>query len=308
MEIKKVLVTGPTGAVGTALIDECLRRGILVTAICREGSTRLGNLPTDSKLQIIQCNLDHLMTVENMISKDYDVFYHFGWEGTFGSSRQDIPLQESNIRYSVDACKLAKISGCKVFIGAGSQSECGHIDGIIHPDSPCNPDNGYGISKLCAGNLTRILCHQEGIRHEWCRIVSLYGPHDASYSLISSLIASFKKGERIKTTEGSQIWDYIYSRDAARAFLLVAEKGKADSIYCFGSGHSRKLKDYMIAVRDIVNPKCEIGFGEIPYYPNQAMHLEADISNLRSDTGFEPKYSFEEGIKEILTLSAKDSI
>ena len=51
-------------------------------------------------------------------------------------------------------------------------------------------------------------------------------------------------------------------------------------------------------MRDAVDPSLKIGIGELPYYPNQVMHLKADISNLVEDTGFIPEYSFEEGISE----------
>lgn len=50
----------------------------------------------------------------------------------------------------------------------------------------------------------------------------------------------------------------------------------------------------------MIDPSAEIGFGEIDYYPNQVMHLEADISNLTADTGFVPRYTFEEGIRETM--------
>ena len=96
------------------------------------------------------------------------------------------------------------------------------------------------------------------------------------------------------------MWDYIYSKDAAYAFRLAAEKGVDGSIYCFGSGQPRLLKDYISAIRDAVDPAAEIGFGELPYYPNQVMHLEADLAGLRLDTGFEPRYTFEEGIRETI--------
>ena len=88
--------------------------------------------------------------------------------------------------------------------------------------------------------------------------------------------------------------------DAARAFRLVAERGKDGSIYCLGSGKSRKLKDYIKSMRDLVDPKLEIGIGEIDYYPGQVMKLDVDISNLTEDTGFKTKYSFEDGIKETI--------
>ena len=138
------------------------------------------------------------------------------------------------------------------------------------------------------------------MRHEWCRILSLFGPGDGEHTLISQVIRKLLAHEHLSCTEGDQVWDYIYSKDAARAFRLVAERGANGSVYCFGTGETRTLREYIEAVRDIIDPSAQIGFGEIDYYPNQVMHLEADITNLKEDTGFEPKFSFEEGIHETI--------
>lgn len=297
-KIKNIIITGPTGAVGTALINECVKRGIKVTAVVRKNSSRMQNIQVSPMVKLVECNLDELNLLAEKVSADYDAFFHFAWDGTYGDARRDLYRQILNIKYTVDAVNLAKQLNCKVFIGAGSQSEYGHVSGVLKSDSPCNPDNGYGIAKLSACYMSRERCRELNIRHNWCRIVSLFGPYDGSYTLISTLIRSFLNGEDVDTTKGDQVWDYIYSKDAANAFIAVAEKGKEDGVYVFGSGKTRKLSDYIVCVRDMVNPKCKINFGAMSYYPNQVMHLEADISNLTHDTGFVPQYTFEQGLKE----------
>lgn len=298
--MKKAIITGPTGAVGISLINDLVANDIEVTAVCRRGSKRLSSIPKNKLIKIVECNVDEYGELSNRLTKDYDVFYHFAWDGTYGDSRQNLVLQANNIIYTLDAVNLAHELGCSVFVGAGSQSEFGHVEGVLHPFMPCNPDNGYGIAKLDAGRMSRLACQKLGIRHEWCRIVSLYGPYDGEYTMVMSGINRMLNGERPQYTKGDQVWDYIYSKDAARAFRLVAESGKDGSIYCFGTGKTRLLKDYIFAIRDAINPSLEIGIGEIDYYPNQVMHLEADISNLTEDTGFIPQYTFEEGIKETI--------
>lgn len=65
-----------------------------------------------------------------------------------------------------------------------------------------------------------------------------------------------------------------------------------------GSGQTKTLKEYIGLMRDAVKPGLEIGFGERPYNDHQVMHLEADISALKEDTGYVPKTTFEEGIKK----------
>lgn len=305
--MKKAIITGPTGAVGGSLIQELIEHGIFVTAVCRPASKRLGSIPSSSLVEVVECEVDNLLSLPDKLPQDYDAFYHFAWDGTYGETRQNMHLQARNILYTLDAVHVAHALGCKVFVGAGSQSEFGHVEGVLHPDMPCNPDNGYGIAKLAAGRMSRLACSQLGIRHEWCRIVSLYGPYDGMYTMVMSGIAKMLKGERPQYTKGEQIWDYIYSKDAARAFRLVAEKGKDGAIYCLGTGETRMLKDFIYAIRDAVNPSMEIGLGELDYYPNQVMHLEADISNLTADTGFVPQYSFEEGIRETVEWVKKNT-
>lgn len=296
--IKKAIITGPTGVVGISLIQELISRGIAVTAVCRPNSKRMAAVPCHPLVNVVHCAVDALSRLETTLPHDYDAFYHFAWDGTYGASRQDMHRQALNITHTLDASHLAATLGCSVFIGAGSQSEFGHVEGVLRPDMPCEPDNGYGIAKLTAGRMSRFECQKLGLRHIWCRIISLYGPYDGVHTMVRSTIRKLLIGERPQCTKGDQVWDYIYSKDAARAFRLVAEKGQDGAIYCLGTGQTRLLRDYIYAIRDAVNPTLEVGIGEIDYYPNQVMHLEADISNLIADTGFVPQYSFEKGIKE----------
>ena len=246
--MKKVIITGPTGAVGVSLIEELIAHDIYVTAVCRENSQNITEIPQSPFVKVLECNLDQLQSLERKLSADYDVFYHFGWDGSFGAARMDLSTQTKNIQYSLDAVELAKKLGCKVFIGAGSQSEFGHVNGVLHPDTPCNPDNGYGVAKLAAGQMTRLKCKEYGIRHNWVRILSMYGPHDKAHTMVMSTILKMLNGQRVQFTKGDQIWDYIYNKDAARAFRMIAEQGKDGAVYCFGSGKTRRLREY-IAMR-----------------------------------------------------------
>lgn len=298
MDFKRVIITGPTGVVGCNLIEEFATRGCEVTAVCREHSEHIATLPQVDGLKIVECNLDHMDQLADKLDGEYDAFYHFAWDGPFGEPRRNLSLQTQNVLYTLQAVEVAHQVGCKVFVGAGSQSEFGHVEGVLHHDMPCHPVDGYGTAKLMAGMMSRLKCQELGIRHEWGRIVSMYGPHDRKYTMVMSSILKMMQGERVQFTKGEQIWDYIYAKDAARAFRLIGERGKDGSVYLLGTGKTRLLKEYITAIRDAVDPNLEIGIGEIAYYPNQAMHLEADISNLIEDTGFTPQYSFEEGIKE----------
>lgn len=308
IKIKRAIVTGPTGAVGVAVINELVKNDIEVIAICRRNSKRISSIPLNNLVRIVECNLNELEILPKMIGDaQYDAFFHLAWDGTYGDLREDLYLQNNNVRYTLDAVKAAAKLHCKVFVGAGSQAEYGHVESIISPRTPCNPTTGYGIAKLSACMMSRNLCKKYGIRHEWCRIISLFGPYDGAYTMIMSGINKMLNGEHASYTKGEQNWDYIYSKDAAKAFYLSAEFGKDGAVYCLGSGKTRKLKEYILAIRDIIDPAIEIGIGELEYYDNQVMNLQVDISDLVRDTGFQIRYSFEEGIRETIEWAKENS-
>lgn len=296
--MKKVIMTGPTGPIGMALIDKFIKEDVEVTAVCHRGSKRIKNLPVIDKVRIVECNLDELSSLLMLLDTDYDVFYHLGWACTFGGSRNDIQSQINNIQYTVDAVELASRLGCKRFVGVGSQAEYGRSFFGLNSSTPTFPENGYGIAKLCAGQLSRIRCEQLGVEHIWTRVLSVYGPYDGENTMISSLLKGLLNGEEMHFTKGEQIWDYCYSTDAANALYLLGQKGKHGKIYCIGSGEGKPLYDYLKCARDLINPNASMGIGDVPYAEKQVMYLCADISELKQDVGFEPEYTFEEGIKE----------
>lgn len=296
--MKNIIVTGATGCVGSAVVRRALAKGIYVTCIVHQGSMRLSNLPSDDRVKIVECNLSDYKTLQ--LDGEYDAFIHLSWEKTFGASRDDAEVQARNIQYTLDACHLAKRCGCKVFVGAGSQAEYGVQSVDLTPSLPCNPESGYGIAKYAAGKLSAMLCKSLGIRQNWVRILSVYGPNDGENTLISYVMREFKAGRSPELTKCEQIWDYLYADDAGDAILAVAERGIDGKAYPLGSGKGRKLSEYIEDIRKAINPYVEVKYGVKDYYPHQPMHLVADITQLVNDTGWEPNIDFLNGVKRFV--------
>lgn len=306
----RIIVTGATGAVGIALVEECLAQGAEILVICHRGSERIRRIPLLPRIKILELNLDEYASYRpELTCPKYDVFYHLAWKGTTGDARNDMSLQYENIGYAIDAVRLAERFGCHTFVGAGSQAEYGRVNGLLSADTPVFPENGYGIAKLCAGQMTRILCEQLGIKHVWTRILSVYGPYDGDKSMIMSAARALLNGDVPQFTKGEQQWDYLYNGDAARAMWLVGQKGEAGAVYCIGSGKTRRLSEYIAALRDAIDPTLQLNIGAIPYSEKQVMYLCADIRKLQQDTGFCPIIEFEEGIyKTIEWIKENDGV
>lgn len=303
--MKRAIITGATGAVGMALIQELIGNDIEVLVLCREGSQRNERIPKSPLVTIKYCSLNQLSTVENDTNKKFDIFYHFAWEGTTGASRNDMYLQNQNVRYALDAVNAAYHFGCHTFIGSGSQAEYGRVEGKLRPDTPVFPENGYGIAKLCAGQMSKILAHQLKMKHIWIRILSVYGLYDGENSLVMYTIKKLLEGEVPEFTKGEQMWDYLYSGDAAKCFYRLASRGIDGKTYVLGSGQARPLADYILEIRDVVSPGAELGLGVKPYPDMQVMYLCADISELQKDTGWKAEMQFKDGISEIYKARIK---
>lgn len=298
--MRTAVITGPTGTIGMALIEKLINEGVRIVAVCRPKSERISRIPKHENVRIVECSLKDMDKLPDIIQDGADVFYHFAWDGTFGDTRNDLNLQNNNVKYALDAVKAAKKIGCTKFVGAGSQAEYGRVEGMLKPNTPAFPENGYGIAKLCAGQMTKIMCEQLGLEHIWVRILSIYGPYDGENTMIMSVIGKILSGEKPSLTKGEQMWDYLYSKDVANAFYLVGEKGKNGTVYCIGSGKARPLKEYVERIRDLIDTSVELGIGDIPYGEKQVMYLCADIEKLMDDTGFVPEYNFDEGIRETI--------
>lgn len=163
--MKKAIVTGATGAVGTALVNKLISQGVETLVLVRKGG-RVNKIPSNPLVKIAYCSLDEMADFQNENDEKYDAFFHLAWAGPYGKDRDNMFLQSNNIKNELEAVKLAKRFGCDVFVGAGSQAENGRLENgqKVAPDSPTNPNNGYGIAKLAAGKMSRILCSQLGIR------------------------------------------------------------------------------------------------------------------------------------------------
>jgi len=311
VRMNRVVITGPTGAIGMALTEYLAQKGIQIITVLRSGSGRKEQIAETSNIITVECSLHELEKLPQRVfdaierrgwdtGQKPDVFYHFAWEGTFGDSRNDMYLQNLNVTYTLKAVDAAAKLGCATFIGAGSQAEYGRYEGNLNAGVPVFPENGYGMAKLCAGQMTRILCTQKGIKHIWTRILSVYGPYDGSKTMIMKTIEKLLRGERASCTKGEQVWDYLYSKEAARMLYLLGERGVHGKIYCLGSGTGRPLKEYIEMIKAAVDPEAEVGYGDIPYTDQQVMHLCADIRELVKDTGYTADYTFEAGIRETI--------
>jgi len=302
--MKRAIVTGATGFIGSWLIDELSNNGIEAIAVIRPNSSNLGRIKKHKLIKIIELSLDDIDQLPKHID-NADTFYHLGWEGVTLKERNNSNLQRKNIKRTVEAVKLSAEIGCKTWVGTGSQAEYGLVNNRIFINSPTKPISAYGKAKLSAYCLSRAEAEKKKINHSWVRIFSVYGGGDDQNTLISSTIRSLLMGTSHPLTKGEQLWDFLYIADAVSALRVIGEGN--GGLFNLGSGEVRKISEYLSQIRDYINPEIKLRLGELAYGENQIMHLEADITELKR-LGWKPQTNFEEGIKATIAWHRRENI
>lgn len=120
--IRKAIVSGANGFLGSHAVKYLLAKGVSVTALCRNG--RADRLPQSDNLTVCQFELSRAAeSLEGLADDEYGVFLHFAWQGHSGRDRQDIALQMDNVQWTVETMRAAARIGCKRFVCAGSIME-----------------------------------------------------------------------------------------------------------------------------------------------------------------------------------------
>ncbi len=297
--MKTVIVTGANSMVGKAVAKEFLENGYRVIAVVRNPETFTG-LSGFANLRIVGCSLDNYSNLPDIVNENCDGFLHFAWAGTGGTGsdeRQNITVQESNIKNSFSAVFAARELGCKCFVGAGSQAEYGICEGEISEDYPEKPITEYGKAKLAVKRMGLEYGRTVGMTFIWPRIFSSYGVGHSDNTMIMSVLRKMLNNQKVELTACTQMWDYINMKDVASAYMYIWNKQES-GLFNIASGDYKPLKGFVLEMAELTHTKSEIEFGKIAVSATGHGFMPK-VDKLRS-LGWEPKVSFKEGITEII--------
>ncbi len=292
--MRQALITGALGFVGRNLISELLAANYKIFAQDRSDKS----FPRDtSDVTYIKTEIEKLDSNEVPLGA-CDVLYHLAWAGVNPDARRDLKLQMKNIELSVSAVELARRLGIPRVVFIGSTMEYCYSQGEISEKSLPTPANAYGSCKLAARFICANLAKDYGIDFEYAVITSIYGPGREDENVIFYSINELLSGRIPKLSSCAQVWDFIHIKDAAKALRLIGEYGKPHSFYAVGTGENRKLRESVKIISELINPNIPIEFAKVT--ESKTAHSAVDVCKLKSDTGYEPSYSFATGIAELI--------
>lgn len=294
--MERVIITGADGFVGSYTVKHFLNKGIHVLALdmCAEAK----RLEAHHNLIYKQCDITNVNTMLELIPMNvYDTFIHFAWAGSAGPARVDYNLQMQNALNTVECMKAAKELGCNRFVCAGSIMEY-EVEAAIHSQGS-RPGMAYiyGMGKHIAHCMCKSVAVKIGIDLLWPMITNAYGVGEFSPRFVNSTLRKIINNEPLQFTAATQNYDFVYVTDVAKAFYLVADKGKPFCEYMIGSGNARPLKEFIIEMVESCGPNSTPLFGDVPFTGTNMPLSTFNINDIQNDCGFVADVSFARGTK-----------
>jgi CDP-glucose 4,6-dehydratase len=309
---RRVFVTGATGLLGSAMVEELVRQEAEVTILLRDWvpTSRLIRLGLLDKVQVVHGELEDGEVVLRALNEyEIDSVFHLAAQAVVGTAlRSVLSTFESNIRGTwniLEACRICSRRIERVVV-ASSDKAYGAHDALPYTETtPLEGRFPYDVSKACADLLAFSSFHTYGVPVAVTRCGNLFGPGDLNFNrLIPGTIRSVLRGERpVIRSDGTYLRDYFYVRDAVEAYLTLAARlpgeGCVGEAFNFGNETPLSVLEVVARVLRVMGrPDLEPiilneARGEIP-------RQYLDCSKARSRLAWAPSHSFETGLTETI--------
>lgn len=305
-EFETVLITGCSGYVGTAVAMALSSRCETIVAPARPGA----KLPALTNLVRHHIARNGLGDVPGLIATTRpDLVIHCAAYGVKPQERDASTMFEVNTSATIDIFSAAARYARGIIV-AGSVSEYGATAEAPYSEtSPLEMHKIYGASKAAATIACLSMATQRAFPCLVLRLFNIIGPNEPPHRLVSSLVSSLRKGERVRLSPGDQQRDFIYVDDVANAFLAAARylltknapTPPAEIVnICTGIPTSVRRLCEKLAGR-IGCPSDLLGFGDLPYRPDDVMTSYGSPAKARDLLGWTPVWTMDRAIDEILS-------
>lgn len=287
--MKKILLTGGTGFLGSALARQWISAGYEVSALVRSTSrrARIEDLVGHIQLYSYASDEDVLCAIAD-IAPDFIVHTACSY-GRAGESL--VNIFDANVRFGLLLLEGARVLDKNVnFLNTGT---------ILDPAV-----SSYAMSKQNFSAIGAFLAKQgNGVKFINVALQHMYGPGDDTSKFTTHIISScLANVERLALTAGTQRRDFVFIDDVVSAYDAIISNmtglENAETIEV-GSGEAVPVRHFVELVHSMTDSVTELEFGVIPYRASEAMLFQADIKRICS-LGWLPANSLAAGIQKTI--------
>ncbi len=298
--LKTALVTGANGFVGHHLVRLLSENGYRIYAVIRNEQENISNIKGIENVEIVYCDMEEIEKLaEKIEDRDIAYAYHLAWAGSSGNLRMDYELQLKNTLWTCRLIEVLAQMEIKRIIISGSVTQLMYREYLTEDGISPEMVTCYAVGKISTEYMCKCLCAKYDIDLCWAYISNFYGADDPTKNFINFLIENYSQNVVPTLTPAEQLADFAYVTDIAKGLLYACERGKRNTSYYIGYGSPKPLKEFILKVRDIINPELESGIGKKAFNGMNVDFSKIDVQKLSRDTGYCADITFEEGIRLI---------
>lgn len=290
----RILLTGPTGFLGSALAHYWAVRGHQLCLLARPASSLHRIQTVLPRVQLARAaNAEESLRVALDFAPEAIVHTACSY-GRKGETPLDV--MEANLRFGTVLLQavldvVPKASGPITFLNTGT---------VLAPNVSL-----YALSKTQFSSWGEALANQspDRLRFIDIRLQQMYGPGDDRSKFSTHVIEACRQNEpRLALTAGEQRRDFIHIDDVVRAYDRILERSAnfaASDAIEVGSGDAVTMRSFAELAKQLAGASTMLDFGAVPYRANEAMLCVADTARLRG-LGWQPEVSLTDGLKSML--------
>lgn len=291
----KILITGGSGFLGSALACHLLNSGHELALILRPSSDLCRLNGKDKFFDLGYCSTDY--EIDCYVKRvTPDVVIHtacsYGRDGETA-----LQVIDSNIRFGITVIE--------------SIIRANHKVKFINTSTALNSDVSlYSLTKNQFSKLSKFLVLKNDSQVQFINVLlqHLYGPNDHSNKFTTYVLnACSRNDQNLRLTKGEQIRDFVYIKDVIAAFDTLLTKKNFSEKYLdveIGSGVGVTVRKFVETVHRLTNSRTKLVFGALPYRNGEDMNCVANNEIINS-LGWHPRFSLESGLHEIINLELK---
>lgn len=297
------VVTGGAGFIGSNIAARLVAKGEEVRVLDNFATGHRRNLaPIQSDVLLYEGSVCDRSLLEKACEGADFVLHQAALASVPRSVDDPLATNEANVDGTLKVLLAARDCGVQRVVYASSSSVYGDAPELPkREDMKPAPKSPYAVSKLAGEHYCAAFGEVYGLETVALRYFNVFGPHQDPSSQYAAVIPIFAdrlmKGETPQVFgDGEQSRDFTFVADVVRANLQAATaQGAAGAVCNLGCGRRYTLNRLIELLQDIIGSDVEPEYG--PERPGDVRHSEADISRARQTFGYDPKVSFEQGLR-----------
>ncbi|MBI5195860.1 MAG: NAD-dependent epimerase/dehydratase family protein [Nitrospirae bacterium] len=296
----KILIAGGSGFIGRHLANRCSEYTPHITCLGLTGNYR--GQQKSRNMRFIQADIRNKRQLKSALrNKSFDYVFNLGGyidhTPYLEDGRKIIESHFTGLMNLIDCLDVKKLKG---FVQTGSSDEYGNAPAPQQEGMREKPISPYSFAKTASSHFIQMLSNTEGFPGVVLRLFLVYGPMQDGKRFLPHIIKACLKNCSFKISEGKQLRDFCYVEDVVEALIkaavLPSAKGHIINVASGAPVSIRQVTEKVVRLTGGGRPL----WGAHQYRKGENMALYADISLAKNLLKWEPKVTFEKGLKETI--------